>query len=78
MLNSVSETFSPESEHRSHGPRRRINLRTLPYGMENLLRGLLAAWRANPAQLDAGSIRLATKAEVGRQIAAAVYKGGER
>jgi hypothetical protein len=46
--------------------------------LANLFRGLPAAWRANPAQRDAGSMRLARKAEVGRQIVAAVYKGGER
>jgi len=66
-----------------HGfdPRSRWNVADV---LESELRGLLvarglpAAWRANPERLDAGAIRLTNPSGAGRQIASAVYRGGER
>lgn len=50
--------------------------------LENELRGLLverglpAAWQANPASLNAGSISLTTPAATGKNLAAAIHRGG--
>ena len=50
--------------------------------LENELRGLLAeggvpsAWRANPASLNAGLVRLTNPEATGKEIAAAIHGGG--
>ncbi len=53
-------------------------------GLENELRGLLSArglptaWQNNPAKFDAGAVRLTNPSATGKEIAAAIHKGGAR
>jgi hypothetical protein len=66
-----------------HGfdPRARWNVGD---ALESELRGLLAArgvpalWQMNPEKPDAGAIPLRKPAGTGKQVAAAVYRGGDR